>query len=440
MARDLLAVKTIEAAISAAVKSGERSELNDGGGLVLRCPPSGVAKWTYAYRSRSAGGMRRVTLGTFGKKPPFLTLEAARAARDEAKRRNDDDGIDPHAHRDRERAAQAQADITFGALCELYVEHVKARGKLSWQTDYGYLIGGPLPGKKQRKSKSKKEVVRPKAKFGKRAVSSITKRELMDYLEEVAHTSKSSANRTQSTLRTMWGWAAERDYIPMNFLAGIKKVGGKEAEKDRVLTLDELKTFFAALDDASTSDTVRRALKLILLTAQRPGEVAGMMLSELHDLDGPAPHWIIPRARTKNKKDEHTVPLSPAAVRLIGEARDASQDETPGANDQPVFGSKFEAVTTLARHSLSQAVRRIVSDKDNDLAAFTPHDLRRTGATIAQAARLPVDFVKALLNHNDKGVTGIYARWHMFEEKREAVMAIEAAVLPLMPQSTVLAA
>jgi hypothetical protein len=30
-------------------------------------------------------------------------------------------------------------------------------------------------------------------------------------------------------------------------------------------------------------------------------------------------------------------------------------------------------------------------------------------------------------------VTGIYARWHMFEEKREAVMGIEAAVLPLMP-------
>jgi hypothetical protein len=24
------------------------------------------------------------------------------------------------------------------------------------------------------------------------------------------------------------------------------------------------------------------------------------------------------------------------------------------------------------------------------------------------------------LNHSDRGVTGIYARWHMFEEKREA--------------------
>jgi hypothetical protein len=28
-------------------------------------------------------------------------------------------------------------------------------------------------------------------------------------------------NRTQSAIRTMWGWAAKRDYIPMNFLAGI---------------------------------------------------------------------------------------------------------------------------------------------------------------------------------------------------------------------------
>jgi integrase len=117
-------------------------------------------------------------------------------------------------------------------------------------------------------------------------------------------------------------------------------------------------------------------------------------------------------------------------VRLIGEALSVPLDEKPGANDRAVFGSKFEGVATLARHSLSQAVRRIVAD--NELAEFTPHDLRRTGATLAQAARLPVDFVKALLNHNDKGVTGIYARWHMFEEKREAVLAIEAAVLPLL--------
>ena len=66
--------------------------------------------------------------------------------------------------------------------------------------------------------------------------------------------------------------------------------------------------------------------------------------------------------------------------------------------------------------------------KDGKLAPFTPHDLRRTAATIVQAARLPIDFVKALLNHNDKGVTGVYARCHMFDEKREAVNAINAKI------------
>jgi Phage integrase family len=135
---------------------------------------------------------------------------------------------------------------------------------------------------------------------------------------------------------------------------------------------------------------------------------------------------------------EHTVPLSSSAVRLILEALEASKEHQEGANDQAVFASRFKGVSTLARHSLSQAVRRIVKDKA--FTKFTPHDLRRTGATLAQAARLPVDFVKALLNHNDKGVTGVYARWHMFEEKREAVMAIESAVLPLMPIPKALAA
>jgi hypothetical protein len=36
------------------------------------------------------------------------------------------------------------------------------------------------------------------------------------------------------------------------------------------------------------------------------------------------------------------------------------------------------------------------------------------------------------LNHTDKGLTGINARWHMFDDKREAFMAVEATVSPSM--------
>jgi hypothetical protein len=59
------------------------------------------------------------------------------------------------------------------------------------------------------------------------------------------------------------------------------------------------------------------------------------------------------------------------AKRLIGEALSVPQDEKPDANDRAVVGSSFEGVATLAGHSLSQAVRRIVADTEG-LAEFTP--------------------------------------------------------------------
>jgi integrase len=397
-----------------------RIEVSDAScrGLSIRCTRTGVKSWTFAYKLN--GRMRRITLGEF----PALGLSEARTQADE-RRAQRQEGKDPRAVQDAERAVQAETTLTFAELCDRYIEHVEASGKISWKTDKGYLKW-------------------PKAKFGNRPAVSITKRELMDFFEGIARTSKSSANRTQSTVRTMWGWAAERDHIPVNFLAGLKKVGGKEAEKDRVLTSDEIREFLSVLVDpqAEITETVRMALKGILLTAQRPGEVAGMMLSELHDLAGATPHWIIPRQRTKNKKTEHTVPLSPAAVCLIQEALEVSKEYVKGKNDRPVFASRFEGVTTLARHSLSQAVRRIFKDDKNAqvLSKFTPHDLRRTAATLAQSMRIPRDYVKALLNHKDGDVTAVYARWHMFDEKLEAAIAIESALSPLMTVPVALAA
>lgn len=419
--RNRLAAKAVDKAIMEAKETRKRIELSDGGGLVLRCPPSGVAKWTFAYRSRAKGGMRRVTLGLYGPKAPALSLKLARDARDREEARNAQ-GEDPKAAQERQLVEHRKGVITFGELCDQYITHLitfpnpRTRTppyKSSWKNDEGYLK-------------------RPKAKFGKRALGSITRKEIREFLEEIAKTSPSSANRTQSVIRTMWGYANDREILSENFLHGMKKVGGKEVEKDRVLTFDELKAFFSILHDekAGITDATRLALKVVLLTAQRPGEVAGMMRSELHDLDGPKPHWIIPKLRTKNKKAEHSVPLSVTAVDLINAALEIGKPEDgEDKDDRPVFASRFESVGVLARHSMSQAVRRLLEDKE--LAAFTPHDLRRTAATLVQAARLPVDYVKALLNHNDKGVTGVYARWHMFEEKREAVLAIEAATQPI---------
>jgi len=45
-------------------------------------------------------------------------------------------------------------------------------------------------------------------------------------------------------------------------------------------------------------------------------------------------------------------------------------------------------------------------------------------------SRRPHSTRRLRVNQKNKGVTGIYARWHMFEEKRKAVLAIEVAMMP----------
>jgi integrase len=53
----------------------------------------------------------------------------------------------------------------------------------------------------------------------------------------------------------------------------------------------------------------RLALRLLALTAVRPGEVRGAAWPEFECLDGPEPLWRVPAERMKMRRD-HLVPLS----------------------------------------------------------------------------------------------------------------------------------
>jgi integrase len=55
------------------------------------------------------------------------------------------------------------------------------------------------------------------------------------------------------------------------------------------------------------------------------------------------------------------------------------------------------------------------------IAPFTPHDLRRTAATVLERKGVPFTVIGALLNHTKAGVTAIYARHDFAAEKRSAV-------------------
>jgi integrase len=154
-------------------------------------------------------------------------------------------------------------------------------------------------------------------------------------------------------------------------------------------------------------------LRLILVTAARPGMVGGMVGSELRDLRGPSehgPHWSLPAERMK-AGSAFITPLSGLALELLQPHLKAD----PGAR-----------VFNLRRHDLHEAAERIVAGLA--MERWTPHDLRRTAATILDRSGYSLEQIGALLAHTRKGVTAVYARWDKFDLRREMATVVERSL------------
>jgi hypothetical protein len=102
-------------AIRKAKPAARLVKLSDGGGLQLWVTPAGGKLWYYAYRFD--GRQKKLAIGSYGA-APGVSLEAARARRDEAKALLRQ-GVDPAAHKRRLAAVRAEtAANTFEAIAD----------------------------------------------------------------------------------------------------------------------------------------------------------------------------------------------------------------------------------------------------------------------------------------------------------------------------------
>jgi integrase len=362
-------------------------------GLVLRITDKDVRTFAFKFRTRGRGVIR-LTLGRY----PAVTLARARSVANQH-RQNVANGADPLELPGMHKTPRGA--MLFEDLAPRYIDEYAKPRKASWKNDEHYLK-------------------RPRKKWAGRAAASITDDDAADLLNEIAKTAPVSANRTQSVLHKLFAWAKEpgRKHVTINPLADMPR-RAREKPKERVLSAAELRVLWNGMDDPQlpTEPVIALALKAILLTAARPGEVAGMTRAELQRLDGENPEWHLPGERTKNRRP-HIVPLSPLAVAVIKQSM---------PEGEPVaFPSKWGRRASIARHSLSQATIEIVSHLK--MVPFTPHDLRRTAATLAREGSVPRDYVTALLNHTRSDITRVYDTYEMLSEKREAVSVIAQRV------------
>ena len=137
------------------------------------------------------------------------------------------------------------------------------------------------------------------------AAENIRRRDIIAILDTIAERGAPvHANRVRNMLSAMWTWAISEDLpgIENNPASNVKS-RIVEQPGTRWLSAAEIRAVAPHLDALPAAK--RDALWLILLTGQRPGEVVGLRQGEV-DLDHDT--WIIPAARSKNKRS-HTVPL-----------------------------------------------------------------------------------------------------------------------------------
>jgi integrase len=207
------------------------------------------------------------------------------------------------------------------------------------------------------------------------------------------------ANRVRSSLAAFFAWAIREGLADSNPVAGTNRQA--ERSRDRVLSLDEIKTIWSALGD----DDYGAAVKLLILTGQRATEVGSLTWSEVI-----GDEIVLAAARTKNKR-RHVVPLSPAAKAILN-AR------ARGADREHVFARRH-GQPLKAWSSFKEAL-----DRRLDLAPWTHHDLRRSAVTHMAELGIAPSVIEAVINHasgHKAGVAGIYNRSTLEPQKRQAL-------------------
>jgi integrase len=348
-------------------------------GLVLRVHPTGRRAFKFVYSRQGRPRwyhIGEVPLGDARRIAAKVKVAVA-------------EGRDPAAERKAERGAG-----TFADLADRYVEQYAKKNNRSWEH-------------------TRNKLVRPHLlpQWGKLDAKSITRADVRALMARIE--APVLANNVLSAASAIFSWAVEQEIIAVNPCKGIDK--NEEQSRDRVLSDSEIAKFWAAFDSAGLVRS--SALKVILLTGQRPGEVEHMRFEHIKDgwweLPG-APDRKLGWPGTKNG-ESHRVWVPEAARAVIAEV-----DDGRGF----VFGGKRPVA------GLDGAMRKICTElRVNEKA--TPHDLRRTHGTMVTRLGFGRDAMNRIQNHREGGIASVYDRHEYAEENKRIMEAVAKHVVAL---------
>lgn len=430
--------------------------LSDGDGLSgeVRLSDGGAVFLPFRYAFKWEGKVTWHYCGSW----PAASLEAIRVERDRA-RALVKDGVKPtDAKRAAKIEAQARVEATIAEAARQDAENLPVQAMFeAWLLD-----GVKRADDNAELQRSFEKDVLPL--IGGKPVRSVDERDIRAVLRAViGRGTYRMASRIYADLVQLFAWAEARkpwralmvEGNPTKLVELVKLLPhgcDPDAERDRVLSADELRELQAKLADmeaayaaapAGTKYGVDRPLKketqlalwICLGTLCRIGE---LLKARWEHVNLSAGEWFVPAENTKTGVS-WKVYLSPFALRHF-KALNALTGDTAFC-----FPARAATGQAPADHVCVKSVSKQIGDRqtqfkkragplthrkhDNSLTlsegragAWTPHDLRRTGATMMQQLGVSLDLIDRCQNHVMAGsrVRRAYLHHDYAAEKREA--------------------
>jgi integrase len=286
---------------------------------------------------------------------------------------------------------------SFEELAQRYVETYAKKNNKSWQQPDRLVRRYLLP------------------RWGKLQAAAIVRADVKTLMGSIA--APVLANQILAAASAIFSWAVKEEIVASNPCRGVDRNATRSRE--RVLSDSELPRFWSAFDDAGL--VVGTALKVVLLTGQRPGEVSHMRREHIVDGWWEMPGEPVPTLGwpgTKNG-ESHRVWLPKALQAAIVDLTD----------DGVTSGFVFAGPRGRAVDGLDAAMRAICAKLGVERA--TPHDLRRTHGSTITALGFGRDAMNRVQNHREGGIASVYDRHGYAGEAKRVMEAVAAKIMSL---------
>ncbi|MBD2782105.1 tyrosine-type recombinase/integrase [Xenorhabdus szentirmaii] len=365
-------------------------KLSDGGGLYLLIKTNGSKYWRLKYRI--AGKEKLLAIGTF----PLVTLAEARKKRDEAKKLIAE-GIDPNQDKKQKKlAAKGEINNTFESIAREWYEQLKDRWSVGYRTDM--------------MSAFENDVF---PYIGHRPITEIKPLELMEVLSRMEKRGATEKlKKVRQRCGEVWRYAiitGRAEYNPAPDLASAFIPHKREHYPH--LNVNELPEFLKSIDKHMGSQVVRHALRILILTGLRPGELRNLEWSEV-SLEK---RTIEISAERMKMRRPHCVPLSDQVVTLFQQLIPISGDY------QYVFPSRINYKKPISEMAMNVMMKRMGYG-----GRATGHGFRHTMSTILHEQGYNTAWIEIQLAHIDKNsIRGTYNHAQYLEGRREMLQWYE---------------